>query len=180
MLSIFNFSLNCLLGTLSFTLTSHIHLTMLISAHWNATSFSFLIGQVSLPCNMLLYTQLLYSLPLIMNDIFILVSNGTNCLSLLYLHPHIVWNGGILCFQQKFLFFLLQPNVRGRSTNRQPLLLIRSDIGIILEIGSTIWGVTFIKICGPQTPNVVSEFCSIFHFASARNSYRQSKNGLLN
>jgi len=44
-------SLSCsLLGTLSFTLTSHIHLTILISARWSATSFSFLTGQVLLPC----------------------------------------------------------------------------------------------------------------------------------
>ena len=49
-------SLNSLLGTLSSTLTSHIHLTILISAHCSATSFSFLTGQVSLPCRILLHT----------------------------------------------------------------------------------------------------------------------------
>ena len=38
-------SLNSLLGTLSFTLTLHIHLTILTSARWSATSFSFLTGQ---------------------------------------------------------------------------------------------------------------------------------------
>ena len=38
-----------LFGSLSFTLTLHIHLTILISARWSATSFSFLTGQVSLP-----------------------------------------------------------------------------------------------------------------------------------
>jgi len=43
-------SLNCLHGMLSFTLTLHIHLTILISARWSATSFSFLTGQVSLLC----------------------------------------------------------------------------------------------------------------------------------
>jgi len=32
-------SLNSLLRTISFTLTSHIHLTSLISTHWSATSF---------------------------------------------------------------------------------------------------------------------------------------------
>jgi len=37
--SIPSLSLNSLLGTLSFTLTLHIHLTILISAHWSATSF---------------------------------------------------------------------------------------------------------------------------------------------
>jgi len=34
-------SLISLLGTLSCTLMSHIHLTILISAHWSATSLSF-------------------------------------------------------------------------------------------------------------------------------------------
>jgi len=54
-------SLNSLLGTLSFALTIHIQLTILMSASWSATSFSFLTGQVSLPCSILLRTQLLYS-----------------------------------------------------------------------------------------------------------------------
>jgi len=63
---------------LSFSLMPHIHLTILISAHWSATSSSFLTGQVSLPCNILLCTQLLYNLPLTINDISLLVSNGTN------------------------------------------------------------------------------------------------------
>ena len=58
----------------------HIHLTILVSAHWSATSFSFLTGQVSLPYNILLCTQLLYNLPLIVNDTSLLVSSGTNCL----------------------------------------------------------------------------------------------------
>jgi len=71
-LSILSLSLNSLLGTLSFTLTSHIHLTIFISAHRSATSFSFFTGQVSLPCNILLSTQLLYSLHRISNDISIL------------------------------------------------------------------------------------------------------------
>jgi len=47
--------------------------------------FPFLSGQVSLPCNILLRTQLLYSLPLIINDISILVSNCIKCLNLF--HP---------------------------------------------------------------------------------------------
>jgi len=46
--SIPSLSLNSLLGTLSSTLTLHIHLTILISARWSATSFSFLTGEVSL------------------------------------------------------------------------------------------------------------------------------------
>ena len=46
-------SLSSLLGSLSFSLTPHMHLTILISARWSATTFSFLTGQVSLPCNML-------------------------------------------------------------------------------------------------------------------------------
>jgi len=45
-------SLNPLLTTLFCSLMPHIHLTMLISALWGATSFSFLTGQVSLPCMM--------------------------------------------------------------------------------------------------------------------------------
>jgi len=48
-------SLNSLLS-----LTPHVHLTILISAHWIATSFSFLTGQDSLPCNILLCSQLLF------------------------------------------------------------------------------------------------------------------------
>ena len=52
-------SLNSLLGTLPFTLTLHIHLTILICAHWSATSFSFRTGQVSLPCSIpVSYTHL--------------------------------------------------------------------------------------------------------------------------
>jgi len=50
--------------------SDHSHLCSL-----SATSFSFLTWQVSLPCsNILLRTQLLYSLPVIINDIFFLVS----------------------------------------------------------------------------------------------------------
>jgi len=63
-------SLNSSLGALSFTWTSHSHLTILISACWSATSFSFLTGQFSLQCNILLCRQLLYDLPLIL---------ATNC-----------------------------------------------------------------------------------------------------
>jgi len=77
--------LKSLLGTSSFTLTSHIHLTILISIRWSATSFSFLTGQVSLPCSILLRTHLLYSLPLLISDISLLVSNGTKCQNLF--HP---------------------------------------------------------------------------------------------
>ena len=62
-----------------------VHLTILISVRCSATSFSFLTGKVSLPCNILLCTQLLYNLPLTINDISLLVSNSTNCLNLL--HP---------------------------------------------------------------------------------------------
>ena len=74
MSSIPSLSLSSLLGDLSFSLTPHIQLTILISACWSATSFSFLTGQVSLPCNILL--------PLIINDTSLLVSSGTNCLNL--------------------------------------------------------------------------------------------------
>jgi len=44
--SIPSLSLNSLLGILSFTLTLHIHLTILSSACWSATSFSFLTGRI--------------------------------------------------------------------------------------------------------------------------------------
>jgi len=60
----------------------HIHLTILISTRWSATTFSFLTGQVSLPCSMLFRTQLLYNLPDIIKDTSLLVSSGTSCLNL--------------------------------------------------------------------------------------------------
>ena len=62
-------------------LMPHIHLIILIYAHWSATSLSFVMCQVSLPCSILLRTQLLYNLPLNFNDISLLVSNGTKCLN---------------------------------------------------------------------------------------------------
>jgi len=52
MSSILSLSLNFQLGTLSFTITSHIHLTILISECWSAFSLSFVY-------NILLCTQLL-------------------------------------------------------------------------------------------------------------------------
>ena len=67
---------------LAYSVMPHIHLTILISARWSATTFSFLTGQVSLPCNMLLSTQLLYNLSLIIKDTSLLVSSGTSCLNL--------------------------------------------------------------------------------------------------
>ena len=63
----------------SFSLTPHIHLTILISACRSATTFSFLTGQVSLPCNMLLLTQLLYNLTLIIRDTDQRPLNGRCC-----------------------------------------------------------------------------------------------------
>jgi len=60
---------HCNLFLCSTGIMPHIHLTILISACWSATSFTFLTGQVSLPCNILLCTQLLYNLPLTFNDI---------------------------------------------------------------------------------------------------------------
>jgi len=71
--SIPSLSLNSLLGTLSFTWTLHIHLTIFISARWSATSFSFLTSQASLLCSILLHTRLLYSLPLLISDISLFV-----------------------------------------------------------------------------------------------------------
>ena len=78
-------SLSTLLGTVSYTLVSHIHLTSLTAALLSATSFSFLTGQISVPCNIVHRTHLLFSLPVIISDISILVSNGANCLNLF--HP---------------------------------------------------------------------------------------------
>ena len=72
MSTILNISLNSLLGNLSVTLMPHIHLTIVISARWSATSFSFLTGQVSLPCSILFRTQLLYNFPAIINQWYIL------------------------------------------------------------------------------------------------------------
>jgi len=69
-------------GTLHFILHLHINLTILMSNSWSATTISFLTGHVSLLCNILHHIQLLYSVPLTINDIFILVSNGTKCLNL--------------------------------------------------------------------------------------------------
>ena len=48
-------SLSTLYLELSCSFKPHIHLTILISAWWSATSFSFLMGH--LPCNILLCTQ---------------------------------------------------------------------------------------------------------------------------
>ena len=71
----------------SLSLNSHLklYLTICISARWSAMSFSFLTGHISLSCNILLCIQLLYGLPLIINDISLLVSNVTNCQNLF--HP---------------------------------------------------------------------------------------------
>jgi len=70
-------SLNPLLGILCCGFIPHIHLTILISARLSVTSLSFLTGQVSLPCNILLHTQPLYNLPVTFDDISLLVSSGT-------------------------------------------------------------------------------------------------------
>jgi len=43
------------------------------------------MGQVSIQCNILLCTQLLYNLSLTLKDISLLVSNSTNCINLF--HP---------------------------------------------------------------------------------------------
>jgi len=98
MSSIPSSSLNYLLGTLSFTLMPHIHLMILISAHWSATPFSFLTGQVSLPYNILHCTYIAHncctiSLSLSINYISLLVSSGINCLTLLHLIRILVSTG---------------------------------------------------------------------------------------
>jgi len=60
--------------------SNHSHLCPL-KCHLIFFSYSY----VSLLCNILLRTQLLYNLPLTINDMSSLVSNGTNCLNLF--HP---------------------------------------------------------------------------------------------
>jgi len=82
---IYFWSLSQLLTFAFSTLTSNIHLTILISARRSATTFSFLTGQVSFSCNILFRTQLPYFLPLIIINVSLLVSNGINCLNLF--HP---------------------------------------------------------------------------------------------
>jgi len=57
------------IGSLSCSLTPHIHLTILISAWWSANLIFLSYGQILLPCNILLCTQLLYNLLLTINDI---------------------------------------------------------------------------------------------------------------
>jgi len=42
----------------------------------------WMCDQVSLPCNVLLRTQLLFNFPLIIKDTSLLVSSGTSCLNL--------------------------------------------------------------------------------------------------
>jgi len=56
MSSIPSLYLSSLLGNLSFSLMPHIHLTILISARWSATTFSFLTGLSASTRNSLLYT----------------------------------------------------------------------------------------------------------------------------
>jgi len=63
---------------------SHVHLTILISARWSATSFSFLTGQVSIHATYY-FAHNCWCLPFIVNDISKLVCTGTNCSDLL--HP---------------------------------------------------------------------------------------------
>ena len=79
MSSVLNLSLSSLLGNLSLPKCHTAHTPPSDHSH---LCFSFLAGQVSLPCNMLFHTQLLYSLPLIISDTSLLVSNATKCLDL--------------------------------------------------------------------------------------------------
>jgi len=105
--SIPSLCVNSLHGTLSFTLTLHIHLTILISARWSATSFSFLTGQVSLLYSILLRRQLLHSLPLLINDIMIIMVTLCNRAD------HYIF---ALWFLSIFLsFFLWPPYVIGQA-----------------------------------------------------------------
>jgi len=71
--------------SISFSFMPHIHLTILISACWSDTTFSFFTGQVSPPCSILLCTQPLYNFLLTINDTSLLVSSDASCLNLF--HP---------------------------------------------------------------------------------------------
>ena len=75
-----NLSLSSSHATLSDNLTPHIYLTILISALNNASSFSLLTGQVSLPRSKQLPTQLLYTIPFNLNPFA--VRKVDNCLNL--------------------------------------------------------------------------------------------------
>jgi len=82
-------SLDSLLGTLIFYLNSshppdHSHLCPL---NCHLTVFSYRPG-----LSILLHTQLLYNLPLTINDISLLVSNGTNYLNLFHQYLSIIGN----------------------------------------------------------------------------------------
>jgi len=48
----------------------------------------------------------------------------------------------LLKFLSFFFLFLSPKDLRDGATNREPFLLRRSDIGVILKIGSKIWGAT--------------------------------------
>ena len=79
MSSIPNLYLSSLLGNLSFSLTPHIHLTILISACRSATTFSFLTAHVSLPCNTLLHTRLTAVQTSSHNQHLVCLSTTTKC-----------------------------------------------------------------------------------------------------
>jgi len=79
-------SLNSLLGTVLYLNITHpSDYSHLCSLNCHLIFFPDRSGLTS--CSILLSTQLLYSLPLLINDISLLVSNGTNCLTLF--HP--IW-----------------------------------------------------------------------------------------
>ena len=61
-------SLSSSLFFLSFSLTPHIHLIILISVRFIFNSCSTFIGQVSLPCSRQLLTQVAYTLPFSVNE----------------------------------------------------------------------------------------------------------------
>jgi len=59
---------------------------------------------------------------------------------LYYTSAHVV-AGGILSYCRSFFLFFLSPqDLRDGSTDREPLYLRWSDIGVILKIGSKISG----------------------------------------
>ena len=67
-------------------------------------------------------------------------------------------NRGILFYNRSFFlsFFLSPSNLLGRSTDRQPLYLRRSDRGVILKIWSKIWGQPPLKFEDPNPSNLIN------------------------
>ena len=134
--NLFCFNPSLILVSLS-TLCLELYLAILISALWSATSFSFLTGQVSLRCNILLRTQLPYNLPLAVNDMSLLVSNGTECLNLFHPIQILVFTaaagliGNIFSLRRHCVAYLNTNPTRG-SLQTKPSLSILPCLALII------------------------------------------------